>query len=149
MAIEVEQIDHIELVVPSRRDAARWYGDVLGLSVVKEFEFWSENPNGPLMIETASGQTRIALFRGEQQGSKSGTGFHLLAFRTSAKAFLDFLNQLESLALVDASGNTVDRRSVRDHQLAFSVYFCDPWKNEIEITSYEHHEIRKAFESSR
>ena len=148
MSFRVDQIDHIELAVQSRNLAAEWYGRVLGLERVAKFEFWSDDPNGPLMIATPSGGTKIALFRGEPQGSRRGIGYHLLAFRTTAENFLLFLSLLDSLELFDRHGNRVDRNSVSDHTLAFSIYFCDPWQNEIELTTYDHETVRASLHSS-
>ena len=148
LQFSIDQIDHIELVVPSRFQAADWYGRVLGLAKVSDYEFWSKDPHGPLMIATPSGDTKIALFRGESKGSKPGTGYHLLAFRANAEKFLLFLNQLNSLKLIDRNGNKVVPESISDHSLAFSIYFCDPWQNEIEITTYDHEAVRASLHSS-
>lgn len=142
MSFRISQIDHVELFVPDRFQAARWYQDILGLEIVPEFRFWAEDPNGPLMIATPDGQTRIALFQGESHGSVRGTGYHLLAFRTDAEAFLSILQELDSMNLFDRNDAQVTRHSVRDHGKAFSIYFCDPWRNELEITSYDHQAIR-------
>ena len=69
-------IDHIELTVPDRHVAAAWYHDVLGMVIVPEFEFWANDPNGPLMISAAEGGTKLALFVGEPRGSERTIGFH-------------------------------------------------------------------------
>ena len=148
LPLKVSQIDHVELCVPSRTEAATWYESVLGLHIVKDYEFWSQDPDGPLMISTPAGETKIALFRGKPCGSKRGIGFHLLAFRTDAASFMQFLADIENLNLFDRDGNVVDQQSVVDHELAFSIYFCDPWKNEIEITSYEYEIVRTALSLS-
>ena len=52
---EVQQIDHVELFVPDRYEAARWYQEVLGHEIIPEFEFWAEDENGPLMISSNGG----------------------------------------------------------------------------------------------
>ncbi|MFQ5652872.1 MAG: VOC family protein, partial [bacterium] len=64
---QVEQVDHIELFVPDRYEAARWYESKLGLRIVSEFEHWAANPRGPLMISTPRGKTKLALFEGRPQ----------------------------------------------------------------------------------
>jgi catechol 2,3-dioxygenase-like lactoylglutathione lyase family enzyme len=46
----VLQLDHVELFVPDRYEAARWYQRVLGLEIVREYEEWAADPRGPLMI---------------------------------------------------------------------------------------------------
>ena len=53
----VDQIDHVELFVPDRDEAAAWYRDVLGLEVVAAFAHWADDPAGPLMISPDGGST--------------------------------------------------------------------------------------------
>src|SRR2546427_8807431 len=64
----VQQIDHVEMFVPDRYEAARWYEATLGLHIVPEFEFWANGPGGPLMI--AAGTTKLALFAGAPRGAR-------------------------------------------------------------------------------
>ncbi len=137
MDFRVDQIDHVELVVPDRHAAARWYQQVLGLRVIEEFKSWADDPNGPLMIGTPHAGTRLALFAGQPTGSKEGVGFHLVAFRVSGEMFLRFVSRLDELQLIDNDGNPVAGKDVSDHKRACSLYFCDPWGNELELTSYE------------
>ena len=65
------QIDHVELFVPDRYEAARWYERVLGLRVVPEFEPWATG-GGPLMISTDEGNTKLALFEGRLRRRSRG-----------------------------------------------------------------------------
>ena len=58
MDFHVDQIDHVELTVPDRHAAAKWYRDVLGLVIVAEYEHWAMDPKGPLMITTPQGSTK-------------------------------------------------------------------------------------------
>lgn len=132
-AIRVLQIDHVELYVPDRHEAAEWYRRVLGLHIVPEFEVWAADPGGPLMMATAGGDTKLALFQGEPQGSRPTAGFHRVAFRVDADAFIGFVRHLEEQGQ--------DHR-VADHRLAWSVYFSDPYGHRLEVTSYEHEAIR-------
>lgn len=37
----VDQIDHVELFVPDRYQAAEWYRQVFGLKIVPEYEHWA------------------------------------------------------------------------------------------------------------
>lgn len=60
----VDGIDHVELVVPGRYEAAAWYADVLGLSVIGELEAWADPPSYPLMGSSDGGRTMLALFHG-------------------------------------------------------------------------------------
>lgn len=141
--MRVDQIDHAELTVPSRYEAAGWYQRVLGLKILPEFEGWADDPRGPLMIGTAMADTKLALFKGEPKGSQPTVGFHLVAFRIAGQDFLNFLDQLESLQLLDENQQVVTRHHVSDHQRAFSIYFCDPWGHQLEITTYDHDVVRR------
>ena len=124
----VDQIDHVELFVPDRREAAAWYQRVLGLNVVAGYEHWADDPRGPLMISSDGGHTKLALFQGTPQGSRETAGFHLVAFRVGAVNFVKFLNRLDDLELVD-------------HGAAWSIYFNDPFGHRLELTTYEHAEV--------
>lgn len=144
MEFQVDQIDHVELYVPDRRIAAEWYRDILGLEIIAEFERWAEDPRGPLMIGTRLGSTKLALFEGQPLGSKRGTGFHLVAFRVSAASFAQFVGNLGKLELKDDQDRLVDSTLVADHDMAFSVYFCDPYGHQLEITTYDYDETKTA-----
>ncbi len=149
MKFRVDQIDHAELTVPNRTEAAKWYEAILGLEVLPEFQFWSDDTNGPLMIGTASGGTKLALFQGCPLGSERAVGFHLVAFRVSGEAFLTFHSQIESLRLVDSNGLFVHRNHWKDHTKAISIYFSDPWGNQLELTTYDHETVRSALKSNK
>lgn len=144
MSFRVEQIDHVELFVPSRREAADWYGRVLGCNVVPEYEHWSEDPRGPLMISPDRGSTKLALFRGEPRGGRETAGFHLVAFRVDGPAFLEFMSQVTKLGLMNDRRQLVTSESAVDHGRAFSVYFCDPYGHRLEITTYDEDVVRAA-----
>lgn len=134
----VDEIDHVELCVPDRRVAAKWYRDVLGLKIIQEFEHWSDDPGGPLMLGTRQGSTKLALFEGEPTGSRRNVGFHLVAFRVGSDLFAQFVANLVHLNLEDERGRIVCSEMVADHEKAFSVYFCDPYGNQIELTTYDY-----------
>lgn len=133
----VDQLDHVELFVPDRREAAAWYQRVLGLRVVTEYEYWADDPRGPLMISSDGGNTKLALFQGSPQGSRETAGFHRVAFRVGADNFAKFIARLADLDLVDHLGKRVTDESVADHQGARSIYFCDPFGHRLELTTYE------------
>jgi catechol 2,3-dioxygenase-like lactoylglutathione lyase family enzyme len=139
---QVEQIDHVEMFVPGRREAAGWYCRVLGLKIVPEHEHFAQDPRGPLMISSDGGNTKLALFRGEPQGREL-TGFRLVAFRVDASGFLEFLERLDRESLSNHEGRRVTRRNVVDHESCWSVYFCDPYGNRLEVTSYDYVEVRR------
>jgi catechol 2,3-dioxygenase-like lactoylglutathione lyase family enzyme len=136
-AFRVDQIDHVELFVPDRREAAEWYRGVLGLTICNEYEHWADDPKGPLMISSDGGSTKLALFEGRSQEDRETAGFHLVAFRVSGRDFKSFLDRLDDLTLTDHHDRTVSRKLVQDHGQAFSVYFNDPYGHRLELTSYD------------
>ena len=141
---KVDQIDHVEVFVPDRYQAAEWYSRILGVSIIPEFEHWAQNPQGSLMISSDNGSTKLALFQGEPSGSKPSNGFHLVAFRVGQAAFLEFLARLPDLDLTDHLGRQVTKALVADHDKSFSIYFSDPFGNHLEITSYDYDGIKEA-----
>ena len=137
----MSRIDHVELFVPNRREAAEWYRRVLGLEVVSEYEHWASNPRGPLMI-SSDGDTKLALFEGAPQGSRETAGFHRVAFRVDAANFVNFLNRLSGMELMNHDGQRVTAESVADHSAAWSIYFCDPFGHRLELTTYEYEQVK-------
>jgi len=130
-------IDHVELFVRDRYEAAGWYERVLGLRILSQYEHWAADPRGPLMISSDDGATKLALFVGEPQGPRETAGFHLVAFRLNAAGFRHFLGRLPELQLTDAKGDVVTAASVRDHGAAHSLYFTDPYGHRLELTTYD------------
>lgn len=133
----VSQIDHVELFVPDRYEAAAWYTRTLGLRIVPEYEHWAKNPSGPLMISTHDAGTKLALFTGEPRGNRRTAGYHLVAFRVSRAVFDAFQVHVRDNPVFDEEGKEVRELAVRDHRQALSVYFCDPYGHRLEITTYE------------
>lgn len=138
----VGSIDHVELFVPDRYEASNWYSDVLGLEILPQYEFWAKN-GGPLMLSSDGGATKIALFEGEPRGMRKTAGHHRVAFVVTGTNFIEFLHQLESTLIYDDNGNQVESWDVADHKKSFSIYFCDPYGNRYEITSYDYEYIVK------
>ena len=136
------QIDHVELFVPDRHEAADWYRRVLGLQVVPGLEQWTANPSGPLMIATPAGGTKLALFEGQPQQSRPTAGFHRVAFGVDAEGFIAFVRGLDHLELKNPQGRLVTADAVVDHDQAYSIYFCDPYGHRLEVTTYEHDAVR-------
>jgi catechol 2,3-dioxygenase-like lactoylglutathione lyase family enzyme len=135
---KVDQVDHVEVFVRDRYEAAAWYERVLGLTVVPQFESWAEHPRGPLMISSDSGSTKLALFTGDPQAGRPTAGWHLVAFRVDADGFATFLDRIDGLGLVDHNGRNVTRDLVVDHGQAYSIYFNDPYGHRLEITTYDY-----------
>ncbi len=130
------KLDHLEVFVPSRWQAAEWYGRVLGFSVIEEHVHWADQ-GGPLMISNDQGVTMLALFRGSGQGRSEVRGFRRLAFRVSATDFVSFL---ESSGSWHTPG--LGPESIQDHDKAISVYFSDPYGNLLEVTTYDYKEAK-------
>ncbi len=132
-ANRVRGIDHVELFVPEIYEAAEWYRTALGLEVIKDFEFWAADGDGPLMISPGGDPhgTKLALFRGKPQGTGAPMGIRRVAFGVDADGFLILLDRLG----VAHSGPI-------DHGLSFSIYFVDPWGNRFEVTTYDHEPVR-------
>jgi len=146
-SFKVEQIDHVELFVPDRYTAARWFEQALGLRILPEHEHWA-GPGGPLMISSDSGRTMLALFEGEPRGSRLTAGHHRVAFRVSGAGFLQFLEHVQEVPVYSESRDPVAHLSPVDHGKAFSVYFCDPYGNRFEVTSYEHQHVEEGLAST-
>ena len=136
----VEQIDHVELFVPERRAAATWYAGILGLEVLAELDHW-EVSGGPLMLSSDGGNTKLALFEGEPQGSHQMTGYVLVAFRVGGEAFVEFVERLDSVELSRRTGGRLDADDIVDHDVAYSIYFLDPYGNHLEITTYDYEHV--------
>jgi catechol 2,3-dioxygenase-like lactoylglutathione lyase family enzyme len=148
-SFRVLQIDHVELFVPDRLEAAAWYQRILGLEVVSEYQKWAANQRGPLMISSDDGNTKLALFEGRPQGSRPTAGFDRVAFRVDARGFMDFLQRLTDRPLKDDQDRPVTPDSVVDHEKAYSVYFCDPYGHRLEVTTYEYEATRAALAGVR
>jgi catechol 2,3-dioxygenase-like lactoylglutathione lyase family enzyme len=136
---KVVQIDHVELFVPDRYEAARWYERSLGLRIVPECEMWAAG-GGPLMISSDEGSTKLALFEGTPDAASPTAAFRRVAFRVTADGFAEFLRRLPELNLLDTQNRPVVRDSVVDHQQSYSIYFSDPWTHQLEVTTYEYDE---------
>lgn len=144
VAFHVLQIDHVELFVPDRHEAAAWYARVLGLEIIRGFEEWAVDPRGPLMISSDHGSTKLALFEGEPQHLRPTAGFHRVAFRVDADGFLTFVRRLERYGLRDHQDREVTGEAIVDHGQAYSIYFSDPFGHRLEVTTYDHDATRAA-----
>lgn len=136
---KVLQIDHVELFVPDRYEAARWYERALGLQIVPECEPWADD-GGPLMISSDGGSTKLALFEGLPAASSQTAAFRRVAFRVTGSGFGEFLQRLPDLQLTDSRALPVSTNSVVDHQQAYSIYFDDPFGHQLEVTTYDYDE---------
>lgn len=136
----VKQIDHVELYVPDQYEGARWYQNVLGFEIVAGFEHWAKN--GPLMISSDSGSTMLALFKGQGPGFQEPLGFRRVAFRVDAGGFLRFFERLNEHPVYDFDGRPAHTLEIVDHDQAYSLYFCDPYGNRYEVTTYDYQAVQ-------
>ena len=148
-SFRVLQIDHVELFVPNRYEAADWYKRTLGLEIVPGYEQWAADPRGPLMISSDDGNTKLALFAGRSRESIPASGWHLVAFRVDADGFMEFMKRLADQPLIDDERRTVTFDSIVDHQKAYSVYFSDPYGHRLEVTTYDYDATRAALSQFR
>jgi len=121
MTPKLAGIDHVHVYVPNRDEAERWYRTVLGFQRMEALLAWA-TPDGPLTLEDPGGNVHLALFESDRPPTST------IAFGASGDAFLDWKRHLEShdIAL-----------RVTDHDLAWSMYFEDPYGNYHEITTYD------------
>jgi len=135
----VEHIDHVELYVPDQYEAANWYARLLGLQILPDYESWAAD--GPLMISSDDGRTMLALFRGDPPGFRAPTGFRRVAFRVDGAGFRTFRRQVAAHGVYNHAGQLVHGLEVVDHEKSYSVYFCDPYGNRYEVTTYEYQTV--------
>lgn len=133
--MHIERIDHVHVEVSDRDVAAQWYANVLGLVRCNKLAVWAEHPQGPLILETPDGLPVLSLFAREKKPALRDA---TIAFRVSAKDFLEFMDRIEHMELIRIDGADLTRADVVDHGMAWSLYFVDPWDNRFEITTYEH-----------
>jgi catechol 2,3-dioxygenase len=126
MVPALNNIDHVHVYVKSWSVAEPWYEKVLGFTRVEKFEAWAVD-GGPLTLENDNGSVHLALFESDLPPTST------IAFGVSGEEFLAWIAHLESCAL---------EIRVADHELAWSLYFHDPFGNYHEITSYDHALIR-------
>jgi len=131
-------LDHVELFVPDRAQAADWYALVLGCRPVPGTEEWAATSQGPLMLSPDGGRTKLALFTGQPQGKRPTAGFHRVAFRLRGTDWLAFTARVKELGLTEDGGPA----RVVDHTGAWSIYFTDPFGHHLEVTTYDAEVVR-------
>ena len=127
----IDRIDHIHIYVPQREQAAAWFERVLGFTVDERLRVWAD-ANGPLTIGDASGTIHLALFERSERTPSTA-----VAFGVDAENFLAWKRVLEREGLLDRCA---------DHDLAWSLYFRDPYDNVYEITTYDHAAVAAALD---
>src|SRR6266700_5843281 len=95
--MKLESIDHVHVYTPNRARAEEWYGHVLQLTRVPEFEQWASS-DGPLFMSNAERTVFLAIFEGPLQATRS-----TVAFRVSGRDFLSWREHLcKALLSVEA-----------------------------------------------
>lgn len=128
----VEDIDHVEMFVKNRLEAAKWYEEIFGLQPIKELEIWTKI--GPLFIGNKDRSVTLAMMNGTKNNDGS---INRMAFRASGEKFVDFLNRLDDMGLFFLK-DRVTKDKVVDHDISFSIYFDDPDGNKLELTCYDY-----------
>ena len=123
---KLDGIDHVHVYVRSWDEAESWYGDVLGFTPLEKFRVWAVD-GGPLTLEDPGGTVHLALFESDRPPTST------IAFGASGEQFLAWKEHLEQHGL---------ELRVTDHDLAWSMYFQDPFGNLHEITTYDHDHVR-------
>ena len=123
MTPRLKGIDHVHIDVADWNEAEDWYQTVLGFKRVDALMSWAVK-DGPLTLEDPEGNIHLALFENASPQCTSA-----IAFGASGEDFLAWKTHLEGHAL---------KARLADHELAFSLYFNDPYDNLHEITTYDH-----------
>ncbi len=132
MTPKLAGVDHLHIQVSSWKEAEKWYSEALNLKRVEALMPWAVR-NGPLTIENPESTVHLALFE-----AKKPKPTNVIALGALGEEFLSWIKHLESLGL---------KLRVVDHKLAYSMYFRDPWKNNHEITTYDHEFVREQLAS--
>ena len=141
----VNHIDHVELFVPDQWQAAEWFEQTLGLRPLKRSHKWVSE-GGPLMVSSDNGTTMLALFVGEPRGQRPTAGHHRVAFRVNGEGFFHFLEHIRENPVYDEAGESATTLEPVDHTSSFSVYFCDPYGNRFEVTTYDAPHVRQGLQ---
>ena len=137
--MQVECIDHVHVAVRNREAAADWYSRILGLQRNEHLAVWAKHPEGPLILSAGDGRPALSLFAREtHEPSRDST----IAFRTNGKTFLAFLDKLPELGLTQDAGRRLTPKDLVDHKLSWSLYFIDPDRNRLELTTYDYAQVR-------
>ena len=126
-------LDHVHVYVKDRYRAAKWFEELLGFQILKDYEAWAAN-EGPLSLSSDGGHTKIALFTAFDK--KPNTNY-ALAFKLNRDDFNQFLERSISMKVKNYQGELLSAKDIIDHQLAHSIYFQDPDGNHYEVTCYE------------
>lgn len=138
-------IDHLEVSVPDRYEAARWYRTVFGLEIMHGPVWdWAVNlPGGPLFLANPTTNAKVSLFEGEPLHGHSPIGLTRAAFRMDGASFVRFLDRLDELELYNDHGKRVTPRHLTDHRAIWAIYFNDPYGNRYEVNTYDYELVKQ------
>lgn len=128
-------IDHVELPVGDRYEAAEWFRENLGFEVNEDYESWAE-AGGPLLVSSDGGFSHLALVP-KRRGSSDGASPGHIALRIPGDEFLELIDHLNDQEVTTGSGTIVSREDIIDRDLAFAVMVLDPWGNRFELITYD------------
>lgn len=117
-------LDHVAIAVTDVERLARWYVDVLG------FERMHDGEWGGVPTFVGIGESGIALFPKTGTELRDDGGVLHFAFRATRESFLAAQRELKKRGI---------RFHFEDHGISHSIYFRDPDRHELEITTYELH----------
>ncbi|MGI9391357.1 MAG: VOC family protein [Boseongicola sp.] len=135
--IEIAALDHVHLYASDTGVAADWYCRVLGLTVLPS----SVRLDDGKYMATSRGQYCATIFKGQPPSD----GDHTSAFRVNGRTFISFGEALPRTDVIARDGRQLGKSNAVDHKLAWSYYFQDPDGNHLEITTYDHDQIREWF----
>lgn len=137
----VDGIDHVHVLVSDREASIAWYGRTLGLRPDSRFATWAHRAAGPIVLCTEAGRTVLSLFvRPGVEQAQDAT----IAFGMAGGAFVRFMEALPALALQHHGGRILSASNLIDHELSFSIYFLDPDRNRVEVTTYDREAVVQA-----
>ncbi len=125
--MNLQAIDHVALSVRDVDRSAQWYIDVLGFQRQHD-DIWNGYP-----VFVGKNDVAIALFpirpsSSASSSSPSPTRVLHFAFRADRKNFVQAQDELKRRGI---------EFEFQDHEISHSIYFYDPDRHEIEITTYE------------
>jgi catechol 2,3-dioxygenase-like lactoylglutathione lyase family enzyme len=149
----IQRLDHINVLVPDRHEAAQWYQRIFGLKPLhgRVFEMAVGIPDGPLFlgIDDDLSHAKVALLVGEPLGQHDATSISRVAFGVDGASFLRFLNRLDELVLTNEKGEHVTRDHVVDQWIGWSLFFSDPYGNRFELVTYDYEIVQTQLNAAK